>query len=119
MEFLLQIYSDEKRWAGFSEEESDRVHSAFMAYGQALREAGAFVGGNRLEATSTATVVHVSDGKTSVHDGPYAETKEQLGGYYLIEVADLDTAIAWAARCPGASYGKIEVRPIAPVPARV
>ena len=120
MEFLLQIYSDEKRWAALSEEESDRAHSAFMAYNQALREAGVHVGGNRLESTATATVVHVSaDGKTSVHDGPYAETKEQLGGYYLIDVADLDAAIAWAARCPGASYGKIEVRPIAPVPARV
>jgi hypothetical protein len=91
-----------------------------MAYNRALREAGVYVGGNRLEATTTATVVHVApDGKTSVQDGPYAETKEQLGGYYLIDVPDLDAAISWAARCPGASYGKIEVRPIAPVPAAV
>ena len=70
------------------------------------------LGGNRLRPTSSTTTVRVVDGKTQVLDGPYAETKEQLAGYYLIEVPDLDAALSWAARCPGASYGSMEVRPI-------
>jgi hypothetical protein len=120
MEFILQLYSDEKYWTTLSDEESERIHGAYMAFSQALREAGAFVGGNRLEPTNTATTVRVtSDGKTAVLDGPYADTKEQLGGYFLIDVPDLDAAISWAARCPAASHGTVEVRPIAEVPAAV
>ena len=83
-----------------------------MAYGQALQDAKVVVASNRLRPTSAATTVRVADGKTQVLDGPYAETKEQLGGYFLIDVPDLDAALAWAARCPGASHGAVEVRPV-------
>jgi hypothetical protein len=72
-------------------------------------------GGERLKPVATATTVRMKNGKTEVLNGPYAETREQLGGYYLIDVADLDAALSWAARCPGASYGTIEVRPIWPM----
>jgi hypothetical protein len=88
------------------------MHAAYMAYSEALAKSGAMLGGNRLRPTSSTTTVRVVDGKTQVLDGPYAETKEQLAGYYLIEVPDLDAALSWAARCPGASYGSMEVRPI-------
>jgi hypothetical protein len=86
--------------------------SAYMGYTEALREAGALVGASRLQPVSTATTVRLVDGKSQVLDGPYADSKEQLGGYYLIEAPDVDSAIAWAARCPGASHGTIEVRPL-------
>ncbi len=89
--------------------------SAYGAYTKAMKEAGAWVGGERLRPSSTATTVRVQNGKTQVLNGPYAEVKEQLGGYYLVEAADLDAAIGWAARCPGASRGAIEVRPIWPM----
>ena len=86
--------------------------AAYAAYTEAMKKAGAYVGANRLQPTSTATTVRAPNGKSSVLDGPYAETKEQLGGYYLLEAADLDAALAWAARCPGAAHGAIEVRPV-------
>jgi hypothetical protein len=86
--------------------------AAYMAYGEALKEAGALLGSNRLRPVATATTVRVVDGKTQVLDGPFADSKEQLGGYYLIDAPDLDAALSWAARCPGASHGIIEVRPI-------
>ena len=82
-----------------------------------MKKAGVLVGGERLKPVSTATTVRVVDGKTNVLDGPYADTKEQLGGYYMIDVPDIDQAIAWAARCPGASTGTMEVRPIWPMQA--
>jgi hypothetical protein len=117
MEYLLLLHDDETRWGRMSEEDLGRGMGAYAAYTNALQEAGVFVGGNPLAATTTATIVRVtSDGKTSVLDGPYAETKEQLGGYYLIDVPDLDAAISWAARCPCASSGTVEVRPIAQIP---
>jgi hypothetical protein len=77
-----------------------------------MTKAGAFVAGERLRPMATASSVRVCNGKTEVLDGPYAESKEQLGGYYLIDVADLDAALSWAARCPGAQHGTIEVRPV-------
>jgi len=118
MEYIFQLFADEKIWPALSEEESDRILGAYQAYTQALREAGVYVGGNRLSTTATATTVRVtSDGKTTVLDGPYADTKEQLGGYYVVDVPDLDAALSWAARCPAASHGTIEVRPIMAVPA--
>ena len=83
-----------------------------MAYGEALEKAGAFLGSNRLKPSSNSTTVRVANGKTQVLDGPYADTKEQVGGYYLIDVADLDAAISWASRCPAASHGVVEVRPV-------
>jgi len=120
MEYIFQLFADEKQWPRLSAEESQRVAGAYQAYNQALREAGVYVGSNRLEPTTTATTVQVtSDGKTSVLDGPYADTKEQLGGYFVVDVPDLDAALSWAARCPGATHGIIEVRPIMEVPAPV
>jgi hypothetical protein len=117
MEFMLLLNADEKIWTTMPEDEAGRTFAAYMAYTQALHDAGVFVAGSRLERSATATTVRVSaDGKASVLDGPYAETKEQLGGYYLIDVPDLDAAISWAARCPAASHGVIEVRPLAGVP---
>lgn len=93
-------------------EQRQQGFQAYMAYTEALNKAGALKGSNRLRPVSTATTVRIVDGKTQVLDGPYADSKEQLGGYYLIDAPDLDAAIAWAARCPGASHGIIEVRPI-------
>ena len=86
--------------------------AAFGAYTQALKTAGVLAGSNRLKPTNAASTVRVTGGKTQVLDGPYAETKEQLAGYYLIDVPNLDAALSWAARCPGAAHGGIEVRPI-------
>ncbi len=115
MQYMLLIHSSETATRSASEEDISRMHAAYIAYSEALAQAGALVGGNRLRATATATTVRVVDGKTEVLDGPYAETREQLGGYYLIEVPDMDAALSWAARCPGASRGAIEVRPIWPM----
>ena len=84
---------------------------SWRAYTQALQQAGVIAGGSGLEPPETATTVRLSGGERLVQDGPYAETKEQLGGFYLIDVPDLDTALSWAARCPAASYGTVEVRP--------
>jgi hypothetical protein len=86
-----------------------------LAYRAAMVKAGIYVTGNRLRNASTATTVSVVDGRTHVIDGPYAEAKEQLGGFHLIDVPDLDTALAWAARCPSAARGRVEVRPVWPV----
>jgi hypothetical protein len=117
MEYVLLLHEDETRWNRMTEEEAGREMGAYVAYTNALRESGAFREGNPLKPTPTATLVRVTaDGKTSVLDGPYAETKEQLGGYYVIDVPDLDAAISWAARCPCASGGTVEVRPVMPMP---
>ncbi len=117
MNYMLLLFNDERRWQTMSEDEARTSYGAYMAYSKALREAGAYVDGDPLQPTSTATTVRVeSDGKTTVLDGPYVETKEQLGGYYVIDVANLDAALDWAARCPCASHGSVEVRPIMPVP---
>ncbi len=112
MQYLLMIHSDEKAMQTAPKEALTQMTAAYGAYTTALKEAGAYVGGERLHPSSTATVVRVKDGKSQVLNGPYAEVKEQLAGYYLIEAADLDAAIGWAARCPGAAVGAIEVRPI-------
>ena len=85
---------------------------SWSAYTKELQEAGVMVGGNGLKLPETATTVRVKDGKRHVHDGPYADTKERLGGYYIIDVPDLDTAIEWAERCPCTAYGGVEVRPV-------
>jgi len=106
------IYGNENAMQGRSKEEVDQAVGAFMAYTEAAKSAGVLVGSNRLRPTSTATTVRIADSKTQVLNGPYAETREQLGGYYLIDVADLDAALSWAARCPAAQYGTVEVRPI-------
>lgn len=112
MQYALFIYANEAAELAASEQEKHEVHAQHMAYAEAMRKAGIMLGGQRLRPTSAATTVRVAKGKTEVLNGPYAETKEQLGGFYLIEAPDLDTALSWAARCPSASRGTIEVRPI-------
>jgi hypothetical protein len=112
MQYLLLLYSNEAGWSNLSQAEQEQGMAAYQAYGEALRKAGVYKGSNRLQPISTATTVRLADGKSQVLDGPYVETKEQLGGYYLIDVPDLDAALSWAARCPGASHGSVEVRPI-------
>ncbi|HWE44814.1 MAG TPA: YciI family protein [Caulobacteraceae bacterium] len=115
MQYLLLIYGDESGRPAMTPEGLQQMSQAFGAYTEALKAAGALIGGERLRPTSDATTVRVRDGKQQVLNGPYAETKEQLAGYYLIEAKDLDAALGWAARCPGASYGSMEVRPIWPM----
>lgn len=112
MQYMLMIYGNEAAMQSASAEQSGQVLAAYGAYTEALKQAGALVAGDRLRPTSSATTVRLADGKTQVLNGPYAETKEQLGGYYVIEAPDLDAALAWAARCPAATYGTVEVRPI-------
>jgi hypothetical protein len=112
MQYLLMLYSDESQWGKMSQAEQQQGYAAYMAYTEALKKAGALVGSNRLQPISSATTVRVANGKQQVLDGPYADSKEQLGGYYLIEAPDLDAAIAWAARCPGSGHGTVEVRPV-------
>ena len=112
MQYLLMIYTDEKGMQALPPEQNGAVLAAYGAYMGAMADAGVSKGGQRLHPTSTAATVRVKNGKTQVVNGPYAEIKEQLGGYFLIDAPDLDSAISWAARCPGAQYGAIEVRPI-------
>jgi hypothetical protein len=112
MKYLLLIYGNEAGMLAASKETAGQMTAAYAAYTEAITKAGVCVGSNRLRPTSAATRVRVAGGKTEVLDGPYAETKEQLAGYYMIEVPDLDAALSWAARCPGAAHGTIEVRPI-------
>jgi len=110
VKYMLMIYEDDAdRVANMDER---MPHCA--AYVQAMVKAGIYVCGDRLRGVTTATSVRVTDGRTHVFDGPYAETKEQLGGFHIIDVPDLDTALAWAARCPSASRGCVEVRPVWP-----
>jgi hypothetical protein len=112
MQYLLAIYGDERAVESMPREQMTEVINAYMAFTQALHDANVWVASNRLRPTSAATSVRVTDGRTQLVDGPFAETKEQLGGYYLIDVPDLDAALSWAARCPAARYGTVEVRPI-------
>ena len=112
MQYLLMIYSKEGAWEKMTPAEQQQGMAAYNAFTEALKKSGALAGSNRLRPTSTATTVRITNGKSQVLDGPYADTKEQLAGNYLIDVADLDGALAWAARCPGASHGAVEVRPV-------
>ena len=112
MKYLITIYEDESGWATATPEQTSEIMAAYGALGEALREAGVILGGEALQPVSTATTVKVRDGETITTDGPFAETREQLGGYYLLECKDLDEAISWAARIPGAATGSCEVRPI-------
>ena len=112
MKYLLMIYSDEKVWAAFPPEQQQVEYKRYTEYSEWLGEQGLYVAGDALASTEQATTVQLRDGKTATTDGPFAETKEQLGGYYIVEAENLDRAIEAAARCPGAEYGTIEVRPI-------
>jgi hypothetical protein len=112
VQYMLMIYSSETGWDSLTPQQKQQGLAAYMAYGEALRNAGAFVSSHRLRNVDTATTVRVANGKSQVLNGPYADSKEQFGGYFLIDVPDLDAALSWAARCPGASHGTIEVRPV-------
>ena len=119
MQYLLLIYNDEKLWAPETKTDPSvlqAITAAHMRLGAELSEAGAMVGGNRLQPTDTATTVRTVGGSQSLHDGPYAETREQLAGYYLIEARDLNEAIQVASGIPGAKTGSIEVRPVRSMP---
>jgi hypothetical protein len=112
MQYVALIYSDESVWATFSDDQRQAAYAEYGRFGEEGREAGVVLGGNELDATSTATTVRVRNGETLVTDGPFAELKETLGGYYLLECDSIDEACKWAARIPGASHGTVEVRPV-------
>jgi hypothetical protein len=112
MKYLLMIYCDEAADAKRPKEEIDAEMGAYWAYTNEAKEAGAMEAGEALHPSSTATTVKVRNGKTVTTDGPFAETKEQLGGYYVVEAKNLDEAIQWAVKIPHANYGAIEIRPI-------
>ena len=109
---MLLIHDDEARLATMSDEDRGRLYQEYGAFSQELREDGAMVGGDQLQPTSTATTVRVRDGEQLATDGPFAETKEQLGGYYVLDCENLDEALSYAAKIPAAENGSIEVRPV-------
>jgi hypothetical protein len=118
MQYTLLIYDDEQTLANMSEDERNALFAEYGTFTQELRDAGAMVAGEPLQSIQTATTVRVRDGDTLTTDGPFAETKEQLGGFYIVDVASLDEALEWAARIPSARSGSIEVRPLAQIMAR-
>jgi hypothetical protein len=113
MQYILLIYGDERVWEAMSPAEMEKIYAAHRAYGEALEKAGAIRGGSELKPIATATSVKFSGGKPRTVDGPFAETKEQLAGYYVIDVPSLEDAIAWAEKMPGMTDGTVEVRPLA------
>src|SRR5437773_244292 len=112
MQYLLLINDEEDVWATMPEDERNAVYAEYGKYTTDLESRGILVGANQLQPSDTATVVSVRNGETLTTDGPFAETKEVLGGYYLIDVETLDEALEWAAKIPSARYGHIEVRPV-------
>jgi hypothetical protein len=113
MKFMLMLYADEKAGAAISPEDMAGFMGQLGAYQETLRKAGAFVSTAGLLPTTTAKTISNADGNLQVHDGPYADTREQFGGYFMIEAPDMDEAIRLAALCPAASWGKIEIRTFA------
>jgi len=109
---MLLLYFEESGWNRLTSEQQQQGLAAYQAYVEALTNADVLRGTNSLAASSSATSVRIEDGRTQVLDGPFIDSKEQLGGYFIIDVPDLDAAIAWAARCPGATHGTVEVRPL-------
>lgn len=112
MQYLLLIYQNEAEVEKMGEAQWKQVHADYTAYTQAIVQSGNLKAGDALQRSSTATTVRVRNGKTLTTDGPFAETREQLAGYYLVEAKDLDNAVALAERIPSAKWGSIEVRPI-------
>jgi len=112
MKYLCTIYGDESAWENATPEQMSEVMNAYFAFSEAAEKAGVLRGGEGLERSSAATTVRVRDGERVLSDGPFAETKEQLGGYYLVEAKDVDEALKIAERIPSARYGSIEVRPV-------
>ena len=115
MKYMLLIYGNEAGMQSADKKQVEQMMAAYNAYTEAMRKAGVLVSGERMRPTGDATTVRGSNGKTQVLNGPYADTKEQLGGFYMIEAPDLDAALSWASRCPGAQFGAIEVRPLWPM----
>lgn len=111
-QYLLLIYGDEGAWAKLSPDQISAEMGAYFAYTEELAKAGVLVAGDELHPVATAKTVSVEGGKQKIVDGPFAETKEALGGYYLVKAETIEDALAWAAKCPGAKYGRIEVRPV-------
>jgi hypothetical protein len=109
--YLALIYGEEGTWESLSDAEREALYARYGAFGEEGRAAGVVLGGDELAPTRDATTVRVRDGETLVTDGPYAEVKEVLGGYYLLECDSMEQALDWAARIPGAEHGSIEVRP--------
>jgi hypothetical protein len=112
MKFLLSIYTDESSFADATPEDASNMTAAYMALTREMEAAGIVLGGEGLQPTTTATTVRVRDGERLLTDGPFAETRETLAGFYLIDVDDLDAALGWAAKIPGAASGSVEVRPV-------
>jgi hypothetical protein len=110
MEYMLMLYVSEAGWPKLTKEQQEQGLAAYAAYTEALKIAGVFKGTNRLQPSSTAKTVRLTDGKPRVIDGPYAESKEAIAGYFIIDVPDLDVAISWASRCPATGHGIVEVR---------
>ncbi|HEY4940729.1 MAG TPA: YciI family protein [Rhizomicrobium sp.] len=112
MQYILMAYVQENGWNQMTKDQQEQGMAAYMMFTDAMNKAAILRGSNRLGPSSNATTVRIADGRTLVLDGPYAESKEQFGGYFIIEVPDLDAALAWAARCPAAGHGIVEVRPL-------
>ena len=112
MRYMFLIYSDEQQWARMTPAEAEKAMGVWMAYTEEMAKAGVLRAGDPLKPTDTATTVRAKGGKVLHTDGPFAETKEQLGGYYIVEVPDLDAALRWAGKCPGVHGGAVEIRPI-------
>ena len=112
MKYLCLIYEDEKAWEKMPKEKADAIFGEYFSFTEGIKQSGHLLGGEALQPTQAATTLRVRNGKVSTTDGPFVETKEQLGGYYLINAKDLNDAIQVAAKIPGARYGAIEVRPI-------
>ena len=115
MQYMLLIYEEEKKWSTMSEAERNKIFGEYGAFTEAIKKSGHMLHGAPLQPTSTSTTVRVKDGKSVTTHGPFAETREQLGGYYLIEAKDLDEATMIAAKIPSARLGCIEVRPVMPM----
>ena len=112
MQYMALIYDSEATMAALSPKAREQLFADYMTFTKAAKDAGVYVAGDALKEVATATTVRVRSGETLLTDGPFAETKEQLGGYYLLECKDLDEAVKWAAKIPSAKYGSIEVRPV-------
>jgi hypothetical protein len=116
MKYILMAYVNEAGWPTLTRAQQEQGMAAYTAFTEALTKAGALVGSGRLQPSSVAKTVRQVNGRSQVLDGPYADSKEQLGGYYIIEVANFDAALSWAARCPATGHGTVEVRPFWAMP---
>ena len=112
MEYLALIYADEAVWERMPDAERESAYAQYAEFSRAARDAGVLVGGNELGSTSSATTVRVRDDERLVSDGPYAEVKEALGGYFILDCRSVDEALDWAARIPAAEHGAVEIRPV-------